>query len=80
MRHLPEELLEIYTKFMQGHFVVKQRNRLFDAVAVDMKLEQIIEQFHKSIDAIMGQTRQNVSPNERILITKSNQYQMHLEK
>ena len=59
MCHLPEELLEIYTNFMQGHFVVKQRNGLFDAVAVDMKLEQIIEQSHKSTDGIMGQTRQS---------------------
>ena len=42
MRRLPEEHPEIYNKFMQGHFIVKQINRSFNAVAEDMKAEQTI--------------------------------------
>ena len=42
MRRLPEEHPEICNKFMQGHFIVKQINRSFNAVAEDMKAEQTI--------------------------------------
>ena len=38
MRRLPEEHPEIYTKFMQRHFGVKQRNGSFSAAAGDMIL------------------------------------------
>ena len=43
---------------MQGHFVVKQRNGSFSAVAVDMRLEQRIQRSQKSTGDITGQTRQ----------------------
>ena len=59
MRRLPEEHPEIYTKFMQGHFVVKQRYGSFNAVAGYMKLEQTIQRSQKSTGGIIGQTRQS---------------------
>ena len=43
---------------MLGHFVVKQNNREFNAVAPDMKLEQTIQGSKKSVKGIIGQTRQ----------------------
>ena len=66
MRKLPQDHPEIYEKFMQGHFVVKQNNRGFNAVAPDMKLEQTIQGSKKSVKRIIGQTRQvaYVSPWE----------------
>ena len=58
MGKLPQDHPEIYEKFMQGHFVVKQSNREFNAVAPDMKLEQTIQRSKKSVKGIIGQTRQ----------------------
>ena len=43
---------------MQGHFVVRQNNGEFNAVAPDMKLEQTIQISKKSVKGIIGQTRQ----------------------
>ena len=59
MCHLREEDPEIYTKFMQGHFVVKQRYGSFNAVAGDMKLEQTIHQSQRSTGGIVGQIRRS---------------------
>ena len=59
MRRLPEEHPYIYTEFMQGYFVVKQRYGSFNAVAGDMKLEQTIQRSQKSAGGIIGQTRQS---------------------
>ena len=42
MTKLLQDHSEIYEKFMQGYFVVKQNNGEFNAVAPDMKLEQTI--------------------------------------
>ena len=39
---------------MQGHFVVKQNNGEFNAVAPDMKLEQTIQKSDKSLKGIMA--------------------------
>ena len=55
---LPQDHPEIYEKFMQRHFVVKQNNRVFNAVAPDMKLEQTIQRSKKSVKGIIGQTIQ----------------------
>ena len=55
---LPQDHSEIYEKFMQGHFVVKQNNREFNAVAPDMKLEQTIQRSKTSVKGTIGQTRQ----------------------
>ena len=38
---------------MQGHFVVKQRYRSFNAVAGDTKLEQTIQRSQKSTGGII---------------------------
>ena len=58
MKKLPQGHPEIYEKFMQVHFVVKQNNREFNAVAPDMKLEQTIQRSKKRVKGIIGQTRQ----------------------
>ena len=58
MGKLPQDHPEIYEQFMQGHFVVKQNNREFNAVAPDMKLEQTIQRSKISVKGIIGQTRQ----------------------
>ena len=55
---LPQDHPEIYEKFMQGHFFVKQNNKEFNAVVPDMKLEQTIQRSKKSVKGIIGQTRQ----------------------
>ena len=55
---LPQDHPEIYEKLMQGHFVLKQNNREFNAVAPDMKLEQTIQRSKKSVKGIIGQIRQ----------------------
>ena len=57
MGKLPQDHPEIYVKFMQGHFVVKQNNRQFNAVVPDMKPEQTIQRSKKSVKEITGQTR-----------------------
>ena len=49
MGKLPQDHPEIYEKFMQGHLVVKQNNREFNAVAPDMKLEQAIQRSKKGV-------------------------------
>ena len=36
MGKLPQDHPEIYEKFMQGHFVLKQNSREFNAVAPDL--------------------------------------------
>ena len=58
MRKQPQDHPEIYEKFMQEHFVVKQNNREFNAVAPDMTLEQTIQRSKKSVKGIINQTRQ----------------------
>ena len=47
MRKLPQDHPEIYEMFIQGHFVVKQNSGEFNAVALDMKLEQTIQRSKK---------------------------------
>ena len=49
MRKLPQDHPEIYVKFMQGHFVVKQNSGEFNAVAPDMKPEQTIQRSKKNV-------------------------------
>lgn len=39
---------DLYEKFMQGHFVVKEKDNKFSPVAPDMKLEQTIQKAQKS--------------------------------
>ena len=57
MRQLPQNYPEIYDKFLKGLFVVKQSQGNFNAVA-DLKLEQTISRSQRSVDGIIGQTRQ----------------------
>ena len=59
MRRLPKEHAEVYSKFMQGRFVVKQRYGSFNAVAEDMKLEQTIQRSQEKTGGIIGPTRQS---------------------
>lgn len=47
----------LYNKFIQGHFVVKDKEGRFNSVAPDMKLEQTIQRSQKSSKGIVGQTR-----------------------
>ena len=58
MRKQPQDHPEIYEKFMQEHFVVKQNNREFNDVAPDMTLEQTIQRSKKNVKGIINQTRQ----------------------
>ena len=58
MRRLPKDYPEIYEKFMEGLFVLKQNKGNFNAVAGDLKLEQTINRSQKSISGIIGQTGQ----------------------
>ena len=56
MGKLPQDHPEIYEQFMQGHFVVKQNNREFNAVAPDMKLEHDTK-IKDKCKGIISQTR-----------------------
>ena len=58
MRKLPQTYPEIYDNVFKGHFVVKQSQGNFNAVAGDLKLEQTINRSQKSVGGIIGQTRQ----------------------
>ena len=42
MRTISQDYPEIYDKFMNGLFAVKQKTGSFNAVVVDLKLEQTI--------------------------------------
>lgn len=58
----------LYQKFCDGHFVVKEKNGQFNAVAPDMKLEQTIQRSQKSSKGIIGQTRRSEYVTEWQLI------------
>jgi len=47
----------IYTKFIEDHFVVRRANTQFNAVGADMALEQTINRSQKSSGGIIGETR-----------------------
>ena len=56
MRQLPDEFPEIYGHFKNGEFAVKGKPGTFNAVSLDMKLEQTIQRSRKSQSDIIGQT------------------------
>ena len=58
MRKLHQTHPEIYDKVFKGHFLVKQSQGNFNAVAGDLKLEQTINCSQKSVGGVIGQTRQ----------------------
>ena len=49
MRKLPNDHPNIYTEFLNGHFVVKTNTGSFNGVAPDMKLEQTIQRAQKAV-------------------------------
>ena len=55
MGKLPQDHPEMYEKFMQGHFVLKQNNREFNVVAPDMILVQTIQRSKKSVKGSNGE-------------------------
>ena len=59
MRQLPDEFPEIYDHFKNGEFVVKEKPGTFNAVSLDMKLEQTIQRLKKIQSGVIRQTRQN---------------------
>ena len=71
MRLLPVEHPEIYEKFQQGLFVVRQKPGSFNAVSPDMKLEQTIQRSQKCASRIIGQKRhQSMHQNGKRYIMK----------
>ena len=59
MRQLPNEFPKIYNHFKNGEFVVKGKPGTFNAISLDMKLEQTVQRSNKTQGGIIGQTRQN---------------------
>ena len=45
----------LYEKFIQGHFVVKDKQEKFNSVSPDMKLEQTIQRASKDPGGIIGE-------------------------
>ena len=59
MRKMPDECPEIYSKLMEGKFIVKTTNGLFNSVSPEMKLEQTINRSQKISGSIVGQTKKD---------------------
>ena len=57
MKLLKNSHPEVYKRFEDGYFVVKDRVGSFNAVSPDMKLEQSIQRASKNKGGIVGQTR-----------------------
>ena len=57
-RKLPQDYPEIYKEFIKGKFAVKTNKGSFNAVSLNMKLEQTIQRSKKSTSGIIGQSRQ----------------------
>ena len=49
----------LYRKFIQGYFVIRDKEGKFNTVSPDMKLEQTIQRSQKSSKGILGQTRKS---------------------
>ena len=57
---LKEDNSWLYEKFMEGHFVVKDREGKFNSVSPDMKLEQTIQRSIKDVSGgILGEQRRS---------------------
>ena len=54
---LEEKAPDVFEKFIEGYFVVKEHEGFFNAVAPDMKLEQTGQRSSKSCGGLVGQTR-----------------------
>ena len=54
IKDLPLQSAFLYQQFTNGSFVAKTKNRKFNYVAVDMKLEQTIQRVSKSTKGIIG--------------------------
>ena len=48
---------DLYSAFLRGDFVIKTLPGQFNAVAVDMKLEQTIQRSAKSVGGITGRSK-----------------------
>ena len=59
MHKLPDECPEIYSKLMEGKFIVKTTNGPFNSVSPEMKLEQTIDRSQKISGSIVGQTKKD---------------------
>lgn len=58
MLMLPTQAPEVYEKFLEGRFAVKQSNTPFTSVGTDQRLEQTINKSQKSSGGIIGMTRE----------------------
>jgi len=57
LKSLQHEHPDLYSSFLKGDFVVKTSRGRFNAVAVDMKLEQTIQRSAKSVGGIIGRSK-----------------------
>ena len=59
-RNLPGryEATEVHGAFMMGHFVVKRAIGEFNAVGLDLALEQSIQRSKKSPEGVIGKTQE----------------------
>ena len=57
LKSLKYDHLELHAAFMKGDFVIKTSKGPFNAVAVDMKLEQTIQRSAKSVGGIIGRSK-----------------------
>ena len=63
---------EVYEQFKKGHFVVQRMQGKFNAVGVDMALEQTINRSRKSSGGIIGQQKgKSILLNGNSLIMRS---------
>ena len=58
IQKLPQDYTEIYKEFIKGKFAVKTKKGSFNAVSLDMKLDQTMQCSKKSTSGIIGQSRQ----------------------
>ena len=57
IKTLKAERRWLYDRFMDGHFVIKDKKGKFNSVSPDMKLEQTIQRAVKDVSGVVGQQR-----------------------
>ena len=68
IKALETENLSVHETFMQGHYVVKDKQEKFNSASPKMKLEQKIQRGSKGPDGIMQDQRKKIYVAERNLI------------
>ena len=69
LKNLKNLMPEIFACFLQGDFVIKRKRGSFNAVEVDMALEQSIMRSAKSTGGIIGKTKSQEYVSEWALVS-----------